>query len=313
MSVKSIPVFFPNQAIAVALFIISAFTIAAPAKAQTADVPFNEKRFRTVIITETAISTLTMIGLHYLWYKKFPKSRFHLFNDNSEWLSMDKVGHAATAYNVSGFQYDMMRWSGVNNRGAAWIGGLTALGMQTIVEVFDGFSQKWGFSTGDMLANIAGSALFVGQQLTWGDQRVRLKFSFHKTLFSKYNPAELGTNKWQRWIKDYNGQTYWLSVNPRSFMSSSSSFPAWMNVALGYGAEGMIGATTNPAVIGDKTIPDFKRYRQFYFSLDADIKRFNNNTTSPQTLLSIPNSIKLPAPALEFNKDAAVKFHWLYF
>lgn len=313
MSVKSLPDFFCKQTVALALLIVFIVTNSLPVKAQTSGDPFNKKRFRAVIITEAAISTLTMIGLHYLWYKKFPRSRFHLFNDNNEWLSMDKVGHAATAYNISGVQYDMMRWSGVKNNTAAWVGGLTALGMQTIVEVFDGFSQKWGFSTGDMLANIAGSAIFVSQQLAWGDQRVRLKFSFHKTLFSKYNPSELGANRWQRWIKDYNGQTYWLSLNPRSFMSSNSSIPGWLNVAVGYGAEGMIGARTNPSSIGDKIIPDFKRYRQFYFSLDADMKRFNTNTTSPQLLLSIPNSIKLPAPALEFKKDAPVKFHLVYF
>ena len=313
MPVKNIPGYFSAKAIALVLFIVFIITVAPPAKGQNADLPFNQKRFRTVLITETAMTTLTMIGLHYLWYKKFPKSRFHLFNDNREWLGMDKVGHAATAYNVSGFQYDMMRWSGVKNNNAAWIGGLTALGLQTIVEIFDGFSQKWGFSTGDMLANIAGSALFVGQQLSWGDQRVRLKFSFHKTLFSKYNPAELGANKWQSWIKDYNGQTYWLSINPRSFMGGNSSFPNWLNASVGYGAEGMIGARTNPATIGDKIIPGFKRYRQYYFSLDADLKRFNTNTTAPQTLLSVPNGIKLPAPTLEFNKGAGVKFHWLYF
>lgn len=283
------------------------------AAAQSTNSTINESRFRTVIISEAAVSTLTMIGLHYLWYKKFPKSRFHLFNDNNEWLNMDKVGHATTAYNVSGIQYDVMRWSGVNNRNAAWIGGLTALGMQTIVEIFDGFSQKWGFSKGDMLANIAGSALFVGQQLGWGEQRMRLKFSFHKTIFSKYNPSELGSNKWQRWIKDYNGQTYWLSVNPSSFLSANTSFPSWLNVSLGYGADGMIGARTNPSKIGDKDIPEFKRYRQFYLSLDADLKRIDQNANGPQTLLSLPNILKIPAPALEFKKDSAVKFHLLYF
>ncbi|HMO62742.1 MAG TPA: DUF2279 domain-containing protein [Ferruginibacter sp.] len=282
-------------------------------RAQPNSLPYNSGRLKTVIISEVAISTAAMVGLHYLWYKKFPRSRFHLFNDNGEWLAMDKVGHAVTAYNVSAIQCDLMRWSGVSNTKAAWIGGLTALTMQTIVEIFDGFSTHWGFSKGDMLANIAGSAIFTAQQLAWKDQRIRLKFSFHKTLFAPYNPGELGSNIWQRWIKDYNGQTYWLSINPYSFMKSSTSFPAWLNFTIGYSADGMVAARTNPKRIGQVDIPEFKRQRQFYFSVDADLKRIDKNNQHPQLLLNIPNILKIPAPALEFKKDSAVKLHWLYF
>ncbi|MEN9568850.1 MAG: hypothetical protein RL172_81 [Bacteroidota bacterium] len=273
----------------------------------------NTGRLKTVIISEVAISTAAMIGLHYLWYKKFPKSRFHLFNDNAEWLYMDKMGHAATAYNVSGIQYDLMRWSGVENKKAAWIGGLTALGMQTIVEVFDGFSQNWGFSKGDMIANIVGSALFVAQQHAWGEQRVRIKFSFRKTIYPKYYPGELGANKWQRWLKDYNGQTYWLSVNPSSFMSGSAGFPKWLNAAVGFGADGMIGARVNPSEINGVKIPSFKRRRTFAFSLDADLKRIDNAQQNPRVLLALPNILKMPAPTITWAKDSSAKFHWLYF
>jgi hypothetical protein len=273
----------------------------------------NKGRLTTVVITESIIATAGTIALHYLWYKKFPRSRFHFFNDNAEWLSMDKVGHATTAYNFSAIQYDMMRWSGVNNKNAAWIGGVTALGLQTMIEIFDGYSDKWGFSKGDMLANILGSTLFVSQQLAWGEQRIRMKFSFHKTIYSKYNPAELGANKWQNWLKDYNGQTYWLSVNPSSFMSSNTSFPKWLNANIGMSADGMIGARTNPSKIGNLVIPNFKRERKFLFSVDADLKRIDNKQMNPHLLLAVPNAIKIPAPALSFKKDTAVKFHWLYF
>ncbi len=286
---------------------------APPGYAQNNNGTVNQKRLNTVIIAESVVATAGTIALHYLWYKKFPKSRFHFFNDNAEWMSMDKIGHATTAYNFSAIQYDMMRWSGVDNKKAAWIGGLTALGLQTMIEIFDGYSQKWGFSKGDMLANILGSTLFVSQQLAWGEQRMRLKFSFHKTIYSKYNPAELGTNKWQSWLKDYNGQTYWLSINPASFMKSSTSFPQWLNVSAGMGADGMIGARTNPLKIGNVSIPDFKRTRTYLFSLDADLRRINNPQMDPHVLLSVPNAFKIPAPTLSFKKDSTVKFHWLYY
>ena len=271
----------------------------------------NKSRLRGVVLVESTVGTFAMVGLHYLWYKKFPHSRFHLFNDNNEWLNMDKVGHATTAYNFCAIQYNTMRWCGLNNRQANLVGGLTALGAQTIVEIFDGFSQKWGFSIGDMLANITGTALFMAQQSAWKEQRVQLKFSFHKTIFPQYNPNELGKNKWQRWLKDYNGQTYWLSINPSSFMSTGSNFPKWINLAGGLGAEGMIGAVKNPSQIGGNAIPAFKRQRKYFISADVNMPKLF--TTSNSILLAVANIIKLPAPTIEFKKGAALKLHTLYF
>ncbi len=274
---------------------------------------FNQARFNTVVITETVLSTIGLIGLNYLWYKKFPHSRFHFFNDGKEWLNMDKAGHATTAYNMSTLQYNMMRWSGVKNNTAIWVGGLTALGFQTIIEILDGYSTKWGFSVTDMLANILGTTLFMSQQFAFNEQRVQLKFSFHKTIYPAYYPAGLGKNKWQSWLKDYNGQTYWLTINPSTFMKTNTGFPKWLNASFGYGAEGMIGANNNPSIINGKAIPHFERYRQFYFSLDADLNRIDLKNTSPKALLSLPRLIKIPFPALEFNRKTAVKYHWLYF
>ena len=273
---------------------------------------FNQSRFNTVVISETVLATAGTIALHYLWYKKFPRSRFHLFNDNNEWLSMDKIGHATTAYNFSAIQYDMMRWSGVNQHKATWVGGLTALGLQTMIEIFDGYSTQWGFSKGDMLANIAGTALFMGQQFAWGEQRMSLRFSFHKTIYAKYNPSELGANKWQRWLKDYNGQTYWLSINPASFLSSNTSFPSYLNVAIGCSAQGMIGARSNPSTIKNIAIPTFERKRKWLLAADINLKKISN-TTQPQILLNIPSAFKLPTPAIEFKKGKAATLHWLYF
>ena len=45
-------------------------------------------------------------------------------------------------------------------------------------------------------------------------------------------------------LKDYNGQTYWLSANLKSFFKKSN-VPTWLNISVGYGAEGMFGATEN--------------------------------------------------------------------
>jgi Predicted periplasmic lipoprotein (DUF2279) len=274
---------------------------------------YNPGRVNGMVITESAIGTAVTIGLQFLWYKKFPHSKFHLFNDNAEWLQVDKVGHATTAYNIAAFQSNLMRWGGIRSGTAALIGTLTALGFMTMIEVMDGHSTKWGFSKGDMLANIAGCVLFEGQQLLWHEQRISLKYSYHGTLFPQYYPAELGGSLPERMLKDYNGQSYWLSFNIASFLPASSHFPRWLNATVGYGAEGMVGAMKNPDEVDGKPIPSFKRYRQFYFSFDTDLYRVNGLSPLASSLLEINRVIKTPAPALEWNEVGGIKFHPFYY
>jgi Predicted periplasmic lipoprotein (DUF2279) len=278
-----------------------------------ASTQYNRGRVNGVIITEAALGTAVTVGLQYLWYKKFPHSRFHFFNDNAEWLNVDKVGHATTAYNIAAIQNDLLRWGGVRSGTAALIGSLTGLAFMTMIEVMDGHSSKWGFSKGDMLANLAGCVLFEGQQLLWHEQRISLKFSYHSTIFPKYYPAELGSNLPERMLKDYNGQSYWLSFNIGSFLPVSSHFPNWLNLAVGYGAEGMVGAVKNPTEVNGKPVPEFKRYRQFYLSFDTDLYRIDALSPLASSLLELNRTIKTPAPALEWNEVQGLRFHPFYY
>lgn len=268
---------------------------------------FNGKRFSTVVLGESALASIVTIGLQYLWYKKYPKSRFHFFNDNNEWLQMDKIGHATTAYNIAALQYNLMRWSGVKGGTAQWVGGLTGLAYLTLIEILDGFSTEWGFSKGDFGADIFGAALFTGQQALWDEQKIQLQFSFHKSIYAKYNPNMLGANFPQRLIKDYNGQSYWLSFNIHSFLKKGNNFPAWMNADVGYGADGMTGAVINPKEVDGKPIPSFERNRKIFFGIDG---AFTKPGTTPYP--SWINIFRIPGPTLEF-KEHKIKFRPFYF
>ena len=271
---------------------------------------FNQKRFGAVMIGEIALSSAVAVGLDFLWYKKFSHSHFHFFNDNKEWLNMDKAGHATTAYNISAVQYDLMRWSGIDNRKATLIGGLTGLGVLTIVEIFDGISQNWGFSNGDMLANLAGSGLFFAQQTIWNQQRIQLRFSYHQTFYARYNPGELGNTWAQRLFKDYNGQTYWASFNLSSFLPANNTFPRWLNADMGYGAQGMTGARTNPSCVDNRQIPQFSRYRKLYFGLGAALK---SQGTTAIPYAGWINSIRIPTPVFEWDLNGSpIKFKTLF-
>jgi len=273
----------------------------------------NKKRLTYVVGGQSAVYITSLTLLYQVWYRDYPQSSFHWFNDNDEWLQMDKIGHATTSAYFGKFGYEMYRWAGVERKKAIWIGGSSGFVLLTVIEILDGFSAQWGASAGDFVANSFGAGLFIGQQLGWNEQRMYLKWSYHQTEFAQYNPDKLGTSFMESMLKDYNGQTYWLSGNIKSFLPKSSKFPYWLNVSLGYSGEGMISATGNPSEIDGKPVPDFPRYRQYFLSLDVDLARIKTKSHFLKFLLNGFNFIKIPFPAIEFNSQDGVKFHALYF
>src|SRR3989344_8391817 len=161
-----------------------------------------------------AVTTATVgsITLYQAWYKDYNTGTFHAFNDNTEWLQMDKVGHTLTTFQIGNAGYHACKWSGMAEKKSILIGGTSGFAYMSIIEVMDGFSEGWGFSWGDMGCNATGTGLFIAQQYFWKEQRIKLKFSFHQSEYWKYRPNLLGENLGQQWLKDYNGQSYWLSV-----------------------------------------------------------------------------------------------------
>ena len=270
----------------------------------------NKKRLKTLVISEVAIGSAALIGLNQLWYADYPRSNFHFINDNAEWLQMDKAGHVFSSYHLGSFGADALKWSGASRKCQLIYGSTLGLAFLTTVEVFDGYSANWGASLGDVAANISGTALYVSQELLWKEQRIVPKFSFHTTPYASARPNVLGSSIQEQILKDYNGQTYWLSANIYSF-AKSTSFPKWLNIAVGYGAEGMI--TGNDEFVNTIFLPESKRYRQFYLSLDVDLTKIETKSHLVKTILSIFNSIKIPAPTFEIKSSGETKFHFLYF
>ncbi len=270
----------------------------------------NKKRLNTLIISETAVGAAALIGLNQLWYADYPKSDFHFINDNAEWLQMDKAGHVFSAYHLGSFGSNALKWSGCDNKRQLLYGATLGLAFLTTVEVFDGYSSQWGASLGDVAANVSGTALFVSQELLWKEQRIVPKFSFHTTPYASARPNVLGSSVSEQILKDYNGQTYWLSVNIHSFFKQSK-LPKWLNVAVGYGAEGMI--TGNEGLVNTVFLPESERYRQIYLSFDVDLTKIKTKSNLIKTLFLVFNTIKIPAPAIEIKGSGGIKWHYLYF
>jgi hypothetical protein len=270
----------------------------------------NIKRKNTVFISEAVLASGALIGLNQLWYADYPKSKFHFINDNSDWLQMDKVGHFYSSYQIGRFGAEMLQWSGASKKNQLIYGSGLGFAFLTAVEVMDGYSSEWGASTGDIIANASGTALYVSQELLWSEQRIIPKFSFHTTQYARYRPNVLGYSFTEQLLKDYNGQTYWLSLNLHSFLKDSK-IPKWLNLAVGYGAEGMISGNGENANLF--LLPNNTRSRQFYLSFDVDLTKVKTNSHFLKTLFSVLNTLKIPAPTLEIKQLNQSKLHYIYF
>lgn len=265
-------------------------------------------RLRAVKIGMPIAYGLYVVGLNEMWYKKSPRSKFHFFNDNPQWLQVDKVGHFYGAYQYSRVGVDVLKWAGVPEKTAIWLGSLTGFIFQTPVEIMDGYQRDFGASWGDFIANTVGSGAVLSQYLAWNEIRIHPKFSFHRTSYSNIRPNTLGSSLGEEMFKDYNGQTYWLSGNISMFLKPDSKFPKWINVAVGYGGENMVYGRRQENI--DNGYGD--HYRQYYLSMDIDLTRIKTNSKFLNTTFYLISQIKIPFPALEFS-NKGVSFKPFYF
>ncbi len=256
-------------------------------------------------------------ALSVAWYGNFEKSRLKSFNDAQEWLQVDKAGHMYGTYIFGKSAIELWRSTGISHKKMVWYGGLSGLAFQSIVEIFDGYSAKWGYSWSDMGANVLGTGILIAQEAYWKDQRIELKMGFwgqgyDAALQPRVNNI-YGTNVLEQFVKDYNKQTIWLSANVHDFFPNTK-LPKWLNIAVGYGANRMLGANNN--IWQDKfnvtyDYSNIKRVRQFYIAPDIKLTKIKVRKQWQRAALTILNAFKFPAPALEYNSNGKFVFHWL--
>jgi hypothetical protein len=279
----------------------------------------NPKRLRTFGAAYSGTYLAGASALYMMWYKDYPTSSFHFFDDGIEWNQSDKYGHFFSAYFQSRVLTQAFRWTGMKPQKSAWLAAGTSFLTMSTIEIFDGFSQKWGASGWDLLANGLGAGFFLGQELTFKKQIIRLKYSF---TFQSYNDPVLQTRSSQlygngylhRLIKDYNGTTLWFCASAGDIFPKQKNYK-WLGMAVGIGNGGMFGGEEN-AWVDSKGIYfqryDFERYRRFMISPDIDLEKIETSNKFLKSIFFLANHIKLPLPTLEINTKGEFLMHPFY-
>ena len=294
------------------LLVLLAFPAAGqPSFAEAYPDTLNKKRLLKVVTTETGTYVAGLLFLSRIWYKDHERVPFHYYDDSKGYLQMDKAGHAFGAYRESYAAYYALRWAGMDKKRAMIYGGPIGLIFQTPIEVFDGLYEGWGFSWPDMIANTAGAAIFTAQEAVFDEQLVLMKFSYAPSPYADMHRS-LGTTHVERFFLDYNAHSYWLSAGLQR-STGIKRIPAWLNLAVGYSANGMIHEFDNPEWYRGQPFPHLERYRQWVLSLDVNFSKIPTRSKVLKKVFRAVNLLKVPFPGVEFNRLDGVRFHALYF
>lgn len=266
-----------------------------------------------------SVATTGVVGTHAVlykvWYSTGTSGKFHWINDNYNWKQIDKFGHAWSASTISMNMASAYKWAGYSQHKSAILGGVVSLAFQTPIEYFDGKSPDWGASSGDLIANTAGTLFASTQYYLWGERRLPFRFTPRLSDYAKIRPNMLGSNIPERILKDYNSQTYWLDFNFSKLKIKVKYWPKWLGFAVGYGADGLLGGDDNIWTDKQGNAYDYSsvpRFRQYYLSPTINLSQIKTKNKWVKALGWVTDKIKIPLPTLEYNRVNQFKFHFFY-
>ncbi len=239
---------------------------------------------RLAIATTAAAATL--IGIHLYqqraWWQG-PRAPFRFENDWRYALNIDKFGHAYGAYVESKLFARIVSWIGLNDPASTFYGSAFGLAFQFYVEVEDGYHQEYGFSPGDAFADILGAAIPLVQQAVPRMENFNLKFSYFP---SRTYLDDLRRGRSRTFLDDYQGQTFWVGVDPHFLLSESlrSIVPSWLGVSFGAAVRNLDGLGG-----GEKS---------FYLTVDFNLSKITTDSDFLRALFTSLDYLHLPAPGI---------------
>lgn len=271
-----------------------------------------DKNFYKFLAVEGIVLTGAITYLKYQWYNDKERVPFHFYNDFKGWNQVDKLGHFYISYLESNVGYSLLKKFNFSEKKALYYGGFQGLILETPIEFFDAYHEGWGFSLSDMLANSFGSLFFIAQQKLFDEQLIRPKLSFTRSVYAQNANGLLGKNNLlSEFVYDYNGYTYWFSFSPKRIFKINT-IPEWINLSFGYGSNGMLGEFENRKTYRGKILPVYKRYRQYYLSLDINFSKIKTNSRPLKKIFDVLSYLKIPLPTLEFS-NKKIKGYLFYF
>ncbi|MCF8413640.1 MAG: YfiM family protein, partial [Melioribacteraceae bacterium] len=184
-----------------------------------------------------------------LWWENRSQD-FNLRNSADSYYGMDKLGRFYSfnlmAHGFSG-GYEA---SGFNAISSTWYSAGTALFVNALIEINDGYTQNNGFSRDDFTVDLFAFSFYVIQYYYPFTKHIQPRFSY------KNNP-----NSPKSIFNDYYNQKYWLAFRVEEYLPNSLSefWPDFLMVSVGTGISGT----------QEKTF----KHREYYIAFDIDAEK----------------------------------------
>lgn len=253
-------------------------------------------------------SYVVSMGLLYkTWFEPYHTGGFRLINDNRQWGGMDKIGHFTTAWWISDVIRTTATQTGMSERKAVRLGLILPFAYMSTIEIFDGLSDGWGFSVGDMAANLSGLGFSYLQYRYPKLNEISIRYSYRNDAWPALRPEMLGSSRAERMLKNYNGQTYWLSI-PTQWIFKKA--PKWLCLAGGYSIDGYIGGTNNIFESNGKlkNFSHVQRNPEFFLSFDVDLRKIPIRGKAWKIITHTIRWVKFPAPMLGYHPSKGMYF-----
>lgn len=162
-------------------------------------------------------------------------NKFHFedegwFGKDTYALGMDKLGHAYGGYLYADYFAQRIAHSRGDAEGAGITGAILGFGVQSVVEVLDGFSSEYGFSNQDLIADGVGVGFAMLRNTIPG---LSEKLDFRM----EYNPWSAGLGKLGP-FNDYQNQKYLLALKFSGFEQFQDTPLRFVELHAGYFARG---------------------------------------------------------------------------
>jgi hypothetical protein len=248
------------------------------------------------LISGAAIGTVIAVHIYQrdAWWQG-QQEPFRFENDWQYALNIDKFGHAYGAYSESKMGRAILSWAGFSDQTSLFFGSIIGFSYQMYVETEDGYHKTYGFSPGDGISNTIGASIPLLQATFPVLQNFSMKYSYYP---SQEYLNDLKTDGGKVFIDDYEGSTFWITMDPHFLMSRqlASAVPAWIGLSFGLGAHNLGNGG------GD---------RLYYLTADYQFSRIPTDSDFLRTIYGALDFFHPPAPGIAV-EDGKLKWGIFY-
>ena len=185
---------------------------------------------KTLLLNAGSMAAILIYGFAK-W--DYGKEAFHFENErwferNTKYGGADKLGHFWSSYGMSHlYSHIYCKW-GYTKSEANLYGALSSLGVNTFMELADGFSSQ-GFSYEDMVMNLLGS----GVGYIWGKYpSLARKIDFRVEYTPEFNSRDFGFST------NYERQRFLIAAKADGFDFIKNPYLQYLEFHVGYYARG---------------------------------------------------------------------------